>query len=78
MDCDSESARILSTMGASIDVERFYKVMKGVSSDNRPNLLPDMLEILACLHDWLSYEYEYGDKRLSKRDEVPKRFSHYT
>ena len=63
------AARILPTMGASTDVERFFKVMKGVSTDNRPNLLPDMLEILACLHEWLAEEYEYGEKRLCKRDE---------
>jgi hypothetical protein len=31
-----------------------------------------MLEILACLYEWLADEYEYGDKRLGRRDEVSK------
>ena len=60
------AARILPTMAASTDVERFFKVIKGVSTDDRLSLSTDILDILACLNMWLTDLYEYGDSRHSK------------
>ena len=69
------AARILPTMAASTDVERFFKVMKGVCTDNRASLSPKMVGVLACLLTWLVDEFDYGDKKQIKRAEVSKRFT---
>lgn len=69
------AARILPTMAASTDVERFFKVMKGVCTDNRASLSPKMVGVLACLLTWLVEEFEYADRKQSNRDKVSKRFT---
>jgi hypothetical protein len=67
--------RILPTMGASTDAERFFKVTKAVCADHRSTLKPDMVNICASLNVWLTDKYMYRDCKEASRKQKSNRFT---
>ena len=58
--------RILAISPCSTDAERFFSSTGHICSDSRPNLAPQMVNILASMNSWLRDLYGY---RKSKRQQ---------